>query len=200
MTHTTPPPADATLPSGLRLVRAWLAEGEGAALLAAIDAEPWGGELKRRVQHYGFRYDYKRRGVAAAERLGPLPAWAAPLAARLAAEGAFGREPDQVIVNEYQPGQGIAPHVDSPAFGPVVASLSLGSGCAMGFEGPGGAGLSLWLEPGSLLVLAGEARTAWRHGIAQRRSDVVDGARRPRGRRVSLTFRTVAAAHERRGA
>ncbi|HEU4403997.1 MAG TPA: alpha-ketoglutarate-dependent dioxygenase AlkB [Polyangiaceae bacterium] len=195
MTHATqpPPPAASALPPGLGLHRAWLAEGEGAALLAAIDAEAWGGELKRRVQHYGFRYDYKRRGVSAAERLGPLPPWAARLAARLAAEGVFGREPDQVIVNEYQPGQGIAPHIDAPAFGPVVASLSLGSACAMGFEGPGGEALSLWLEPGSLLVLSGEARSAWRHGIAQRRSDVVEGERRPRGRRVSLTFRTVIA-------
>jgi alkylated DNA repair dioxygenase AlkB len=182
------PPAP--LPPGLRLLPAWLAAGEGGALLAAIDAEPWLGELKRRVQHYGVRYDYKRRNVSAADRLGPLPAWAAPLAARLAAEGVFARAPDQVIVNEYQPGQGIAPHIDSPAFGPVVASLSLGSACSMGFEGPGGEALSLRLEPGSLLVLGGEARSSWKHGIAPRRSDVVDGVRRPRGRRVSLTFRT----------
>jgi alkylated DNA repair dioxygenase AlkB len=196
MTNVIQPPAPATVasPPGLRLLRSWLAEAEGAALLAAIDEAAWMGELKRRVQHYGFRYDYKRRGVSAAERLGPLPPWAAPLASRLAAEGVFGREPDQVIVNEYQPGQGIAAHVDSPAFGPVVASLSLGSGCLMGFEGPGGEALSIWLEPGSLLVLSGEARSSWRHGIAQRRSDLVDGVRRPRGRRVSLTFRTVAAA------
>lgn len=188
------PGEPAALPPGLRLLRSWLAEGEGAALLAAIDNETWMGDLKRRVQHYGFRYDYKRRGVSAAERLGPLPPWATGLASRLAAEGVFGREPDQLIVNEYQPGQGIASHVDSPAFGPVVASLSLASGCCMGFEGPQGEALSLWLEPGSLLVLGGEARSVWRHGIAQRRSDVVDGERRPRGRRVSLTFRTVAAA------
>jgi alkylated DNA repair dioxygenase AlkB len=194
-TATLPPPFDdEPLPPGLRLVPSWLAEGEGAALLAAVDAEAWAGELKRRVQHYGFRYDYKRRGVSTAERLGPLPTWAAKLAARLAAERVFGRAPDQVIVNEYRPGQGIAAHVDSSAFGPVVASLSLGSGCLMGFEGPGGEARSLWLEPRSLLVLGGEARSAWRHGIAQRRSDVVGGERRPRGRRVSLTFRTVVAA------
>jgi alkylated DNA repair dioxygenase AlkB len=128
---------------------------------------------------------------ASAARGHAVPAGqAAPLAARLAAEGVFARPPDQVIVNEYQPGQGIAPHLDSLAFGPVVASLSLGSACSMGFEGPGGEALSLWLEPGSLLVLGGEARSSWKHGIAKRRSDVVDGVRHPRGRRVSLTFRT----------
>ena len=34
---------------------------------------------------------------------------------------------EQAIVNEYEPGQGIAPHVDRDCFGPVVATVSLGS-------------------------------------------------------------------------
>ncbi|WVQ76850.1 hypothetical protein IAR50_006524 [Cryptococcus sp. DSM 104548] len=36
-------------------------------------------------------------------------------------------EPNQVLVNEYQPGQGITPHEDGPAFEPLVATISLGS-------------------------------------------------------------------------
>jgi hypothetical protein len=39
-----------------------------------------------------------------------------------------------------------------------------------------------------LLVLAGDARYRWRHAIPARRSDPDRG---PRGRRLSLTFRTV---------
>ncbi|OXB37217.1 hypothetical protein J007_03024 [Cryptococcus neoformans] len=34
---------------------------------------------------------------------------------------------NQVLVNEYNPGQGIAPHEDGPAFQPLVATISLGS-------------------------------------------------------------------------
>ncbi|OCF37488.1 hypothetical protein I316_00612 [Kwoniella heveanensis BCC8398] len=34
---------------------------------------------------------------------------------------------NQVLVNEYQPGQGISPHEDGPAFHPLVATISLGS-------------------------------------------------------------------------
>jgi hypothetical protein len=49
----------------------------------------------------------------------------------------------------------------------------------------------VWLEPRSLLVLRGEARFDWTHGIARRRHDTVDGAAVERGRRVSATFRRV---------
>ena len=42
-------------------------------LLAVIDTQVWSQELKRRVQHYGFRYDYKARQVDRTMHLGPLP-------------------------------------------------------------------------------------------------------------------------------
>ena len=47
------------------------------------------------------------------------------------------------------------------------------------------------LAPQSLLVLNGEARYDWTHEIAARKNDLIDGQRRPRGRRISLTFRKV---------
>ena len=99
--------------------------------------------------------------------------------------------PEQMIVNEYLPGQGIANHIDHALhFGPVVASLSLCSGVLMRFR-YNDQERELWLEPRSLLVLSGPARWAWSHGIAKRKGDVRDGARVLRGRRVSITFRTM---------
>ena len=50
---------------------------------------------------------------------------------------------------------------------------------------------SLYLEPQSLAVLSGDARYKWQHGIAARKSDKLHGMNLPRGRRISLTFRTV---------
>jgi alkylated DNA repair dioxygenase AlkB len=47
------------------------------------------------------------------------------------------------------------------------------------------------LTPGSLLMLSGEARYRWRHAIPGRKTDKVAGRSVVRGRRVSLTFRTV---------
>ncbi|MFO0608588.1 MAG: alpha-ketoglutarate-dependent dioxygenase AlkB [Polyangiales bacterium] len=177
---------------GLSLVPDWITAEDERVLLAEVDAAPWRDDLQRRVQHYGWRYDYKARRVDASMRLGPLPPWAARLAARLAEEGRDARAPDQVIVNEYAPGQGIARHVDCvPCFGPVVLSLTLGSGCVMDLQGPDGAKVPVALPPRGLLVLAGESRVRWSHAIAGRKSDVVGGAKVARGRRVSLTFRTV---------
>ncbi|MWA01998.1 hypothetical protein F8568_016785 [Actinomadura sp. LD22] len=67
-------------------------------LAADIDAEPWQSQLRRRVQHYGHRYDYGSRGVGDVPAP-PLPRWAVTLAGRLRDAGHFDRRPDQVIVN-----------------------------------------------------------------------------------------------------
>src|SRR3954470_3498496 len=96
---------------GLTYVAEYVAGPDEAALLAAVDSEPWRGDLKRRGQHYGYRYDYTARTVDPSMYLGPLPAWARPLASRLVADGHLAAAPDQLIVNEYEPGQGINAHV-----------------------------------------------------------------------------------------
>lgn len=171
----------------------FLDAAEEAELIAIIDRQPWITELKRRVQHYGYRYDYKRRAVDEAMRLGPLPDWLGGLLDRVSAEGGLAQRPDQVIVNEYEPGQGIAPHIDCvPCFAEDIASVSLGSGCAMTFrQARSDCSTELYLAPRSLLVLRGDARYKWRHGIPARLSDLVGTSRIPRGRRISLTFRTI---------
>ncbi|WP_083872895.1 alpha-ketoglutarate-dependent dioxygenase AlkB [Nocardia testacea] len=174
---------------GLRYASDWVRASEQVRLLAAIDAAPWSSELRRRVQHFGHRYDYGRRSVAVREPAAPLPGWACELVERLEWDVA----PDQVIVNEYLPGQGIGPHIDCvPCFGPVVATLSLGSACTMDFLAPeGGVCVPVRLAPGSLCEMTREARYRWRHTIAARKTDPSPSGRVSRGRRVSVTFRTV---------
>jgi alkylated DNA repair protein alkB family protein 8 len=180
---------------GLYYTGDWISPEAQDTLLSAIDNQPWSTQLKRRVQHYGHRYDYGRRSVATASQTAvpPFPTWARQAATRLVSEGLMDQEADQVIINEYQPGQGISAHVDSlPHFGPVVAALSLGSSCLMDFTNPeDGAKLAVPLTPGSLLVMTGPARFTWRHAIAARKSDPGPTGRVPRGRRVSVTFRTL---------
>jgi alkylated DNA repair dioxygenase AlkB len=178
---------------GLSLLPDFITEDEAMELLSVIDQQPWLADLQRRVQHYGYRYDYTARQVTANLYLGALPEWLQSLAMRLHREGVFATPPDQVIVNEYQPGQGIAPHVDCiTCFGDTIASLSLGSGCLMDFTHSNTAQkTSLFLPSRSLLMLQGDARYHWQHGIAKRKSDVVDGVKVQRRRRISLTFRSV---------
>ncbi|MEU6717306.1 alpha-ketoglutarate-dependent dioxygenase AlkB [Nonomuraea sp. NPDC046802] len=182
------------LPPGLRYLPDWLTPDACASLLSAIDAAEWSSPLSRRVQHYGHRYDYGRRSVTSrSSPAPPIPSWAEQHAKRLVSAGLMRAEADQVIVNEYLPGQGISPHIDCvPCFGPVVAAISLGSGCVMDFTHPAnGTRAEVPLAPGSLCVMAGPARYSWRHSIAARKSDPGAAGRVPRGRRVSVTFRTV---------
>jgi alkylated DNA repair dioxygenase AlkB len=178
---------------GLTYMPNYLAADEAAALIQRLDQHPWSTELRRRVQQYGYRYDYTRHSVTPDMRLGTVPPWLQAIAERVSHEGYTPAIPDQVIINEYLPGQGIADHVDCiPCFGDTILSVSLGSGCVMRFiHVVRRTSVSLWLAPGSLVVLQGEARYDWSHGIAPRTSDVVAGIRVPRQRRVSLTLRTV---------
>jgi alkylated DNA repair dioxygenase AlkB len=163
------------------------------ALVDEIDKAPWLCDLKRRVQHYGYKYDYKSRNISGNSYLGPLPAWANTLASRLKDQGIFREKPDQVIVNDYLPGQGIAAHIDCiPCFGDVIASVSLNSAAMINFTcPPSGEKHEIYLQPRSLITLSKAARYQWQHSIPARKSDKVDGQKIFRDRRISLTFRKV---------
>lgn len=178
---------------GLEIHPHLISLAEQQTLTQQIDSQPWQTEMRRRVQHHGYRYDYKRRRIEEEMYLGPLPDWADQLAGRLHFEGYLPELPDQVIVNEYEPGQGINPHIDCvPCFGDVIASLSLLSACVMDFtHAKTGEKVSHLLRARSLLVMQGEARHGWKHGIAPRKTDQIDGFSLPRARRISITFRTV---------
>jgi len=176
---------------GLTYLPAIITAGQEQQLLRAIDSSHWITDLKRRVQHYGYRYDYKARNIDAASRLGDLPLWLKALASDLCTRQLFQDLPDQVIVNEYQPGQGIAAHIDCvPCFKETIASLSLGSSCMMDFT-CGKEKREVYLEPRSLIVLTGDARYRWMHAIAARKSDRLNGIAIARSRRISLTFRNI---------
>lgn len=181
--------------SGLTYIANFIDAATEAALIETIDAQPWITELKRRVQHYGWRYDYKARNVTNDLRVGALPDWLQTYAVRLQQAGLFSEMPDQVIINEYQLGQGISAHIDCvPCFTDTIASLSLGSSCVMDFtHSETGEKSSLLLEPRSLLVLTDDARYIWQHAIAGRKTDRYNGQIIQRTRRISLTFRTVLA-------
>jgi alkylated DNA repair dioxygenase AlkB len=170
----------------------FISEQEERDLLDIIDSQPWATSLRRRTQHYGYRYDYTRKTADKSDFLGALPEWLAPLLRRLSTEH-FTIPPEQVIINEYLPGQGIGRHIDCvKCFGETVASLSLGSTCTMELEKLDGSKKeSAILAPRSLLILLGEARYDWMHSIPANKTDSFNGEILSRSRRVSLTFRTM---------
>ena len=175
--------------TGLRYVPEYLDEETHQQLLAAADVQPWIRSVDHGVQMYGYRYHHATRS---AFRIGELPSWAGDLAVRLWRDGLMPRVPDQMVANEYPPGAGIFAHVDQDVFGDTVASVSLGSSCVMQFAQDSTEGTrELLLEPRSVLVLTGEARWGWSHGIPARAVDMWQGEPRFRSRRVSLTFRVM---------
>jgi len=181
------------LPHGLTYQPGFISEDMADALVAALDGSRWDETLKRRVQHFGYRYDYRARAVTGDAYLGALPDWLRDVVARLVSGQHFVQPPDQVIANEYHSGQGISAHVDCvPCFGDNIASLSLLSPCEMIFRHPAtGEKRRLMLEPRSLLKMDGPARYEWTHEIPARLADIVDGEKRVRRRRISLTFRNM---------
>ncbi|MBX2833971.1 MAG: alpha-ketoglutarate-dependent dioxygenase AlkB [Micavibrio sp.] len=175
---------------GLRYLPDFISEQEESIWVAAIDAAPWNTDIKRRVQIYGYSYDYSAGG-GASRKIGALPGWLDELAQRLEQDGIFPQKPDQAIVNEYLPRQGIAPHIDrTNLFTDRVVSITLAAPVMMvlNHEGSGRAE-EIWLERRSLLLLEGAARYDWQHGIAPRKNDVVGSIKIPRERRVSVTMR-----------
>ena len=188
----------ATIPriQGLTYIPDFLSPAEQQRTLDRIDGSDWRSDLERAVQHYGWRYDYRSRVVTADMHIGPLPGWLEDLAERLCSEtDFFDRVPDQAIVNEYKPGQGIAMHIDRHCFGNTVATISLGDTWQMDFrplDADRSTTLHMALAPGSALMLSGDSRNRWLHGIARRKRERCRlGGWRPRKRRVSVTFRTV---------
>jgi len=172
---------------GLGYIPDFISHEEEKTLITQIDEQLWLNDLKRRVQHYGYKYDYKARTVTNDAYLGALPEWLLPITQKLLFK------PDQAIVNEYEPGQGISAHIDCvPCFDGTIASLSLGAPAMMVFTHPKtGQKEEIYLQPRSLLLLSGSARYEWQHAIPSRKSDMVNGFRVERARRVSVTFRNV---------
>lgn len=172
---------------GLTYIPNYIPIEYASKLIRLIDANTWNLDLKRRTQRYGYKYDYNARSLDSSYYLGAMPYWIDELCSKLHGAGTFIEKPDQVIINEYMPGQGIASHIDCvPCFEGIICSLSLFSGCIMHLTNDN-VKKSIYLEPRSLLILKGDARYKWKHGIAARKND--NGVKQQR--RISLTFRKV---------
>jgi alkylated DNA repair dioxygenase AlkB len=117
--------------------------------------------------------EFRMHGVAAKRRIADIPVSALPapiqkLRERAAAlAGIEASALEHVLVTEYLPGAGIGWHRDQPQFG-IVAGISLLAECRMRFKKGTGADrrvLALDLQPRSMYVLSGSARTEWQHSI-----------------------------------
>lgn len=162
-------------------------------LINKINNESWLSDLTRRVQHYGYKYDYKKRRIDRNDYLGELPIWTTDVEKKL-----FNlinesniqlpyNKFDQLIINEYKSNQGISAHVDCvPCFEDGIASLTIGCSGIMTFSN-GTETHDVLLKRRSIVLLTNESRYKWTHSILPSKNKIFTNS----NPRISLTFRKV---------
>ncbi|XP_027961830.1 alkylated DNA repair protein alkB homolog 8 isoform X1 [Eumetopias jubatus] len=204
------------LPPGLMVVEEIISSEDEKILLESVnwteDIDNHNGQkcLKhRRVKHFGYEFHYENNNVDKDKPLpGGLPDIWDSILEKWLKEGFIKHKPDQLTVNQYEPGHGIPAHIDThSAFEDEIVSLSLGSEIVMDFKHPDGVTVPVMLPRRSLLVMTGESRYLWTHGITPRKFDTVQASKAhrsgiitsdvgdltlsKRGMRTSFTFRKV---------
>lgn len=167
---------------GLTLATGVLDEAECAELVRLCQRD---GRAKHfsglTLTPFGHDYDFTSR---ASRRVGngELPGWLTGLLPRLSTAGWSGRPSDRVLATRYPEHiGGLGKHIDAPAFGDVVAGLTLEGGDWPIVFTRGNERFLIPLPVGSVYVFSGEARQKWYHEVPR------TGGKGPR---TSLTFRT----------
>jgi alkylated DNA repair dioxygenase AlkB len=176
---------------GLFLYPDFIDEAAEAHLLNEIDSQTWIVDYLRRLQYYGYRNELEKP-YDLVEFPVPMPPLIEQLSQKIVAQGIVLIQPDQVIINEYVPGEGIKPHKDRAYYENQICGVNLGSSCIMRFiRGANLEVIDVEIPRRSLYVMQDDARKKWKHGIPPRKKDVVGGQVQHRERRVSITYRKV---------
>eukprot|EP00762_Andalucia_godoyi_P005202 ANDGO_03949.mRNA.1 Uncharacterized protein L905 len=183
---------------GLVLIPDFVSEALEAVLIQTFDENPWTDLLGRRVQHYIRSFDYRTRYASVVADGLPMFPGLQDVLDMIANDHSYQRPwdvADQVTVNDYEPGHGIPPHVDTvDAFEDCIISISLRSPIIMEFEKQGEPDQRklVDLPARSLVAFCGDSRYAWTHGIRYRMNDRLDDTTfRTRQRRISITVRRI---------
>ena len=130
----------------------------------------------RRVAHFGYYYSYNHTGLKPAP---PIPEWLDQLMDYTLPM--LNVKFDQIIINEYTPGQQIAYHTDHvKLFGPMIACITVGKSIPIQFQ-KDGIVKTLNIESGSMYIMTDEARYQWQHSLKNNSKET----------RYSITYRTV---------
>ena len=181
---------ETTLP-GFFLYPNFIDEAHEQQLLEEIDSQIWIVDYLRRLQYFGYRNELEKP-----YNLVPFPVEMPPhvleLSGALVEKGIILMQPDQVIINEYKPGEGIKPHKDRAYYENQICGVNLGSGCIMRFiRGENEEVIDIEVPRRSVYVMQDDARKKWKHASPPRKKDAVNGTVKHRERRVSVTYRKV---------
>jgi len=180
---------------GLSIIQEYVTPAEEDDLFKQLNKQPWVVDFSRKLQYYGYRNERERpyHLVPIPEE---IPDCLDTLMDHIVEENLIYKRPEQVIINDYTPGQGIRPHFDrKDYFDNTIVGVSLGSDCVMEFTPPDKSGKEkqyVYMPRRSLYVIEDDARYEWLHGIPGRKTDKLnEGKVLVRQRRISITFRNV---------
>ncbi len=178
---------------GLKLVTNFISDEEASNLIDTINKQKWNKTLRRYTQHYGYTYNYTARSITEKDYINKLPKWLDSIINKILEHKYIDEKPDQVIINRYLPGEGIGPHTDSDIFKNKIYSISLGSPCKFEFVNKNDKSdkKTIYLKPKTLLIMKDKARYNYTHSISPNKYDMINGSRRRRLTRYSITFRNV---------
>lgn len=166
-----------TKPEGLAYVPDFLSDDEERALVGHAEKLQFhevrmhGVAARRTVLHFGWDYDYEGWVIHPTT---PPPDWLRDLRDRCASAARIEAERlEQFLIARYPPGATIGWHRDAPMFGSPVIGVSLLSACRMRFrrgwvnarKTEKAETFAQELEPRSLYILDGPARSVWQHHI-----------------------------------
>lgn len=180
--------------TGLKYIEDFLTPYKENQLIEYIDSKVWDHTLKRRTQHYGHKYMYTNANANKEQNMDvpPIPKKMLRLFKKIQEAGLasdISLNKLQVIVNEYNPGQGISAHIDDPKqFGDWIVSISLGSAVNVNFT-KGDVIKKIYVKNGSVYEMKNDSRYKWKHSIELVKSDTIDDHIYQRTRRISITFR-----------
>jgi len=149
-----------------------------------IKSEPiTNSSMSGMVAHYGYYYSYDRSGLSVAPA---IPDYLRKLIDPTRINDLVGanlitEKFEQLIINEYKPGQQIAYHTDHvKQFGPIIACITVGQAIPIKFKLDQKEKI-IDVKEGSMYIMTGDARYQWKHSLKNNTDD----------NRYSLTYRTL---------
>lgn len=140
----------------------------------SVPKPKWTFLSNRRLQDYGGVPHEK--GMIAEN----IPSWLQVYMDKVDELNVFeGKKANQVLINEYLPGQGIMPHTDGPIFSPTITTITCGSHTILEFWENNEYRkkvCDLLLERCSLVIIKNDMYAKYLHSICEVATDVISSS------------------------
>jgi alkylated DNA repair dioxygenase AlkB len=147
---------------GLILIPDFLTESEEQDIVSRIPESKGKKRSSERnsVRRFGSNTPYKNQIESSI-----IPDYLDRIGQKLVESQLLLVKPNSISINEYLPGNAIAPHIDSIESGPIITILSLLSDATMVLNHPRQQEQQILVPKLSILQLKDEIRYSWTHAI-----------------------------------